>query len=72
MVLLNKHEKMYCKIANLMKLPPLSDMGISKRVVANFQCFLKKRHTFYKKSKYELLDKEFLKICTQQPHMTVW
>ena len=55
-----------------MKLPPLSDAS------NDFQCFLRtsfrvgKRHTFYKKSKDELLDKEFLKICTQQPHMTVW
>jgi len=69
---------MHCKIAHLLKLTPLSDMAISQRVVANFQCFLNifywwvKRHTFYTKSKDQLLDKKFQKTSTQLPHMTVW
>jgi len=69
---------MYCKIAHLMKLPPLSDIGILERVVANFQCFLRTsfrgglKDTHFTRNQKIMFDKEFLKICSQQPHMTVW
>jgi len=53
---------MFCKIAHLMNLPPLSNMGISKRVAQTFNASLehllevgKNTHNLQKKSKDQLL-----------------